>query len=275
MPNNLKLMCVLAHPDDESLGVGGTLAKYASEGIATHLITATRGERGRYGDALESPGLEVVGRTREKELLDAARELDIQEVNFLDYVDGSLDRADPTEAVGKIVEHLRRVRPQVVITFGPQGAYGHPDHIAICQFTTAAVACAADPDFGVPNGSLHSSRKHHRISKLYYMAWAKGKWEAYQAAFRNLKVMVDGYERQASPWPTWAVTTRIDTRLFWPRVWRAVTCHKTQMAIYGQLENLSESHHEALWGSQEYYRVLSSVNGGRRSETDLFEGLRS
>ena len=275
MPNNLKLMCVLAHPDDESLGVGGTLAKYASEGIATHLITATRGERGRFGDALESPGLEVVGRTREKELLDAARELDIQEVNFLDYVDGSLDRADPTEAVGKIVEHLRRVRPQVVITFGPEGAYGHPDHIAICQFTTAAVACAADPDFGVPNGSLQSSRKHHRISKLYYMAWAQGKWEAYQAAFRNLMVTVDGCERQASPWPAWAVTTRIDTRPFWPRVWRAVTCHKTQMAIYCQLENLSESHHEALWGSQEYYRVLSSVNGGRRSETDLFEGLRS
>ena len=73
MPNNLKLMCVLAHPDDESLGVGGTLAKYASEGIVTHLITATRGERGRFGDTLEPPGLEVVGKTREKELLAAAR----------------------------------------------------------------------------------------------------------------------------------------------------------------------------------------------------------
>lgn len=274
MPEHLKLMCVLAHPDDESLGVGGTLAKYASEGIETHLITATRGERGRFGDAQESPGLEVVGKTREKELLAAASELGIHEVNFLDYVDGALDTADPIEAVGRIVGHLRRVKPQVVITFGPEGAYGHPDHIAICQFTTAAVACAADPHFGAPSGSVRSPQKNHRVLKLYYIAWAKRKWEAYQAAFRTLKVTVDGYERQASPWPSWAVTTRIDTRSFWPRVWRAVTCHKTQMAIYGQLENLSDSHHEALWGTQEYYRVLSSVNGGRSSETDLFEGLR-
>jgi len=61
----LRLMCVLAHPDDESLGTGGTLAQYAAEGVATYLVTATRGERGRFGDARESPGPDVVGRARE------------------------------------------------------------------------------------------------------------------------------------------------------------------------------------------------------------------
>jgi LmbE family N-acetylglucosaminyl deacetylase len=141
-------MCVLAHPDDESLGTGGALAKSAAEGVETYLVTATRGERGRFGDGTESPGPEIVGRTREAELRAAAEQLGIREVRFLDYVDGELDRVDSAEAIGRIVTHLRRVRPQVVITFGPDGAYGHPDHIAIGQLTAAAIACAADPSFG-------------------------------------------------------------------------------------------------------------------------------
>src|SRR5262249_41170347 len=140
-------MCVLAHPDDESLGTGGALAKAAAEGVETYLVTATRGERGRFGDGGESPGPEIVGRTREAELRSAARGLGIKEVRFLDYVDAELDRVDTTEAIGRIATHLRRVRPHVVITFGPDGAYGHPDHIAIGQLTTAAIACAADPAF--------------------------------------------------------------------------------------------------------------------------------
>src|SRR5262245_19831855 len=126
----LRLMCVLAHPDDESLGTGGALARCAAEGIATYVVCATRGEHGRFGEANESPGPEIVGKAREAELLAAAKELGVREVSFLDYVDGFLDRADPIEAIGRIVGHLRRVKPQVVITFGPDGAYGHPDHIA-------------------------------------------------------------------------------------------------------------------------------------------------
>ena len=80
--SELRLMCVLAHPDDESLGTGGALATYAREGIATYVVTATRGERGRFGDA-PSPGPEVVGATREAELRDAARELGVREVTGL------------------------------------------------------------------------------------------------------------------------------------------------------------------------------------------------
>jgi LmbE family N-acetylglucosaminyl deacetylase len=266
-------MCVLAHPDDESLGLGGTLAKYASEGVATYLITATRGERGRFGDAKKSPGPKFVGKTREKELLAAAKELGLREVKFLDYFDAALDQADPREAGGKIVANLRRVRPHVVITFGPEGAYGHPDHIAISQLTTAAIVCAADPDFHVPGGFSHTPP--HRVSKLYYMAWPKGKWDAYQAALKTLKSSVDGVERLVNPWPDWAITTMIDTSAFAQTVWRAVSCHKTQMATYKKLEHLPEEHHQALWGSQEFYRVFSLVNGGRKRETDLFEGLRT
>jgi LmbE family N-acetylglucosaminyl deacetylase len=270
--NQLKLMAVLAHPDDESLGIGGTLAKYAAEGIATYLITATRGERGRFCDAKESPDPRIVGKTREGELLAAAKELGLREVQFLDYRDTELDQVDPREASGKIAAHLRRVQPHVVITFGPEGAYGHPDHIAISQLTTAAVVCAADPDFQAPGG--FSQALAHRVSKLYYMAWPKDKWDAYQGALKTLKSRVDGVERQVNPWPDWAVTTIIDTSAFARTAWRAISCHKTQMATYKKLEHLPEEQHRALWGSQEFYRVFSLVNGGRKRETDLFEGLR-
>ena len=203
----------------------------------------------------------------------ASKVLGISEVRLLDYPDGALDHVDPREAAAKIAAHMKRIRPHVVLTFGPEGAYGHPDHIAISQMTTAAIMYAA--------GSAHEAHSldrgdpPHQVSKLYYIAWTKSKWDAYQAALKTLKAKVDGVERQATPWPDWAVTTVIDTASHWPIVWHAVSCHETQMSIYRNLEQLSDEHHRALWGSQEFYRAFSLVNGGRELETDLFEGLRS
>lgn len=262
-----KLMAVLAHPDDESLGVGGTLAAYAAAGAATYVVTATRGERGRFFTNENRPSDEEVGRVREAELRAAARELGVREVVLLDYRDGDLDRAEPREAVRRIVAELRRVRPQVVLTFDPFGAYGHPDHVAICQFATAAVAAAGsaayDDDGAAP----------HQVSKLYYFVSNEGAWAAYQAAFKTLVSRVDGRERRAVPWADWAISARVDTRDHWPTVWAAVQQHRTQLAVYGQLGALTAEHHEALWGSQTFYRALSLVNGGRDTETDLFDGI--
>jgi LmbE family N-acetylglucosaminyl deacetylase len=189
----------------------------------------------------------------------------------LEYHDQRLDQADPRSAVADIACHLRRVRPDVVITFAPDGAYGHPDHIAICQFTTAATVASADPVFTCGGGD---GDRPHSVSKLYYIAWPQSAWAAYQAAFRQLVSNVDGIERQAVPWPDWAITTVIDTRKFWPTVWRAISCHDSQITAYERLRDLSPEHHEALWGWQSFYRVFSTVNGGRARETDLFEGLR-
>ena len=126
----------------------------------------------------------------------------------------------PARPSPTIAGHLRRVRPDVVVTFGPDGAYGHPDHIAISQFTTAAIVAAADPVF--PCDGIEAVRPH-AVSKLYYIAWPESTWAAYQAAFRKLVSTVDGVERQATPWPDWAITTVIDTRSFWSTVWRAVS----------------------------------------------------
>ncbi|MCZ2150174.1 MAG: PIG-L family deacetylase [Bryobacterales bacterium] len=145
--HTFKLLAVLAHPDDESLGFGGTLAKYAAENIETYLVTATRGERGRFGAAGKSANIEEVGRVREMELRAAAAVLGIREVSVLGYPDGGVDQVDSRTAIPDILRHIRRIRPDVVVTFGPEGAYGHPDHIAISQFTTAAALCAADASY--------------------------------------------------------------------------------------------------------------------------------
>ena len=267
MDDPLRLMAVVAHPDDESLGVGGTLAAYAARGVETYVVTATRGERGRYFTNENRPDDAEVGRVRETELRAAARALGVREVALLDYVDGELDRADPHEAVSRIVAQLRRVRPQVVVTFDPFGAYGHPDHVAICQFTTAAVLAAADPAFP-------AEAAPHRVSKLYYFVCDEREWAAYQAAFKRLTSLVDGQERRAVAWPGWAVSAEIDTRDQWETVWRAVRCHETQLAVYARLGELSPEQHEALWGSETFYRVFSTVNGGRSREADLFAGVR-
>jgi LmbE family N-acetylglucosaminyl deacetylase len=255
-------MAVLAHPDDESLGVGGTLARYASEGVEVYLLTATRGDAGRYrhhrpGEA-EHPGSSALADIRERELRAAAAVLGVREVALLDYRDQQLDRAAPREVIAAVVRHLRRVQPHVVITFGPDGGYGHPDHIAISQYTTAAVVAAADP----------------AISKLYYIAWPDSTWAAYQSAIKKLTSTVDGVERQAVPWPDWEITTVLDTRQFCQTVWRAIACHESQMIVYTQLRDLPREHYEALLGVQSFYRAFSTVNGGRARETDLFEGIR-
>lgn len=268
MTEQLKLMVVLAHPDDESLGMGGILARYAAEGVETYLITATRGERGWFGDPAEYPGPTALGQRREQELYAAADALGIGGVTFLDYLDGDLDRAEPTEAIGKIVSELRRLRPQVVVTFDSFGLYGHPDHIAISQLTTAAVMAAANPAYLDP-----TKRPAHQVSKLYYRVMTQAELDIYQAAFGDLVMHVDGVERRATAWQNWAITSRIDTADYWPQVWRAVTCHQTQLPGYEVLRTLPAAQHQALWGSQTFYRAFSLVNGGREMEPDLFAGL--
>jgi len=268
MKNILKLMAILAHPDDESLGNGGALAKYAAEGIEISLVAATRGERGWPGDESEYPGLEALGKIREAEVRAAADVLGLSSVDFLDYLDGELDTVPPTGAIEKIVGYLRRTRPDVVVTFGPYGGYGHPDHIAICQFTTAAIVEAA---------SLHSNYcadlAPHNVSKLYYMAETQDVFAVYQSVFGDLVMQIDGVKRGIVAWPDWSVTTRIDTWNYWRTVARAISCHQSQVPAYSVLENLSQEQREVLWGMQCYYRVFSRVNGGRQVEEDMFEGL--
>ncbi|MGD8730094.1 MAG: PIG-L family deacetylase [Gemmatimonadota bacterium] len=269
-PASLRLMCVTAHPDDESLGFGGTLARYAAEGVEVSVVSATRGEGGRYGDGSEPhPGPEELGRIREAELRAACDTLGVRHLRFLDYLDGEVDQADPDEATGRIAAHIRELRPHVVLTFDPYGAYGHPDHIAISQLALGGIVQAA-----APGAVAGPDREPHQVRKLYYVAWTERVWEHYIDTFKVLKSTVDGDVRMSVAWPDWSVTTTTDAHDHWETVWKAVQCHRTQMAQYGPLTELTPEDHRALWGPQEFYRVFSLVNGGRTRERDVFEGIR-
>ena len=273
---SFKLMCVLAHPDDESLATGGILAKYAAAGVQTYLVMATRGERGWSGPAAADPGPRALGRLREAELRAAAQVLGLREVVFLEYQDGELDRADHAQAIAKIVTQLRRVRPDVVVTFDPNGMYGHPDHIAISQWTTAAVMAAADtgyPGLAVDGAQGVPTSAPHRVAKLYYRAFLPAEQEAYEATFGRLVMPVDRVARRFTVWPEWAITTRIDSSAYEEQVWRAIACHGSQVSDCQQRRALPGEVRARLWTAQTYYRAMSLVYGGRAVETDLFAGL--
>jgi LmbE family N-acetylglucosaminyl deacetylase len=265
----LKLLAVFPHPDDETLGLGGALARYSSEGVQTYLVCATRGERGWYDSQGLNPGLDGVGRIREGELRCAAEHLGLKEVNLLGYLDGDVDQAEPREIIGRIAAHLRRIQPQVVVTFSPDGSYGHPDHIALSQFTNAAIVCAADGAY--PDAD---NLPAHRVSKFYYMVDPQELVEAANRLFGGIRMDVDGVLRTHVAWPDWEITTRFDTRPYIDRVHKAMHCHKSQLEGYGPLAEMPLTEIAWLFGEATFYRAFSLVNGGRKTERDLFEGLR-
>jgi small redox-active disulfide protein 2 len=129
----VSLLAIFAHPDDESNAAGGTLARYAREGADVTLVSATRGESGIAGLAPEAAGV-----VRERELRAAGIALGARDVRFLGYRDGELGHVDEKEAVARIGALLREIKPQVVVTFGPDGISGHADHIAVSRWVTTA-----------------------------------------------------------------------------------------------------------------------------------------
>jgi len=271
MPMNepLKLMCLFAHPDDETLSTGGILCKYAAEGIETSLVCATRGERGWVGNPEDYPGPQKLGQIREAELRCAGEVLGLKEIIFLDYIDGDLDQADPAEAIAKIVQALRRIRPQVVVTMDPQGVYGHPDHIAMAQYAQAAIVQAASTSDSTQDLSPHT------VSKLYLVAEASASLQAFSYGFGGeIRITVDGIERTPNAWRNWEISAVIDTCPYWDQVTRAMACHKSQLPELERFTNMPRQYGPEAWGLRTYYRAFSLVNGGRAKETDLFTGLR-
>lgn len=136
-PDRPRILGVFAHPDDEVFVAGGTFAKYTSRGAEAMVLCATRGQAGQIRDARVATR-HTLGAVRERELREACAILGIQRVTCLDYADGRLREADLDGLVGSVVEAMRAFRPDVVITFGEDGAYGHPDHVTISGATTRA-----------------------------------------------------------------------------------------------------------------------------------------
>ncbi len=181
-------------------------------------------------------------------------------------MDGDVDQAHPEEIVGKVVEQIRRIQPQVVVSFGPDGNYGHPDHIALSQFITAALICAADESYG--------NREPHRVSKFYYMVDSVNIVGAANEAFGGISMDVDGVTRHHIGWEDWQITTRLDNTKYMDKVQKAIQCHKSQLPGYGPISEWSLEELSRVFGVGSFYRAYSLVNGGRNVETDLFEGLR-
>lgn len=267
--DELKLMGIFPHPDDESLGMGAAFAKCSGEGVQTTLLCATRGERGWPGPAETAPSPEALGRIREGELRCAAHQLGLHEVWFLDYVDGDVDQAPPLEIATRIAGHFRRIRPHVVVTFSPDGGYGHPDHIALAQFTAAALVCAADASFD--DGFAQPA---HRVSKFYHMVDSTALVQAARDAIGGLGMTIDGVERHHVGWEEWAITTRIDASDYFDTIWRAILCHRSQLPGYEGLLDLPRETLTRFFAQGTFVRIYSLVNGGRTLETDLFAGLR-
>lgn len=174
-----KLLAVLAHPDDESFGLGGTLAMYARQGVEVSLICATRGEAGEVAPSFMQK-VASISELREQELACAAHNLGISAVYYLPYRDsgmrGSKDNdhpqalaAQPLEDVAKkIALYIRQLQPQVILTFDPSGGYFHPDHIQVHLATVRAFELAADSQ--IEMGGLPA----HKAQKLYYHIMPKG-----------------------------------------------------------------------------------------------------
>ena len=269
MANPLKLLAVFPHPDDESLGLGGTLAKYSAEGVETYLVCATRGEGGWNGPEDQNPGMAAMAKIREGELKCAAEHLGLKEVGLLDYIDGEVDKASPAKIIADIVHHIRRIQPQVIVTFSLDGAYGHPDHIALAQFTSAAIVCAASNSYRDPK-----NQSVHQISKHYYMVDTKSMVAELSQAIGGISMEIDGVERSHIGWDDWAISARLDARDYFDTVWKAILCHQSQLPGYGPLIHLSREALINFIGEGTFLRAFSLVNGGRVVERDLFEGLR-
>jgi LmbE family N-acetylglucosaminyl deacetylase len=139
-----RLLGIFAHPDDETFCAGGTFARHAEQGAEIMVVSATRGQAGQIRDPAVG-NRRTIAAVREAELRLACERLGVTKVRCLDYADGTLADAEPSALADEIAEVIGEFRPDVVITFGPDGGYGHPDHVAISAVATAACQQAADP----------------------------------------------------------------------------------------------------------------------------------
>ncbi len=141
---NNRLLCVYAHPDDEVFCSGGTIAKYAAAGVEVMVVSVTKGDAGQIRDA-NIATRRTLGKVREQELHESCHRLGAHHAVCLDYGDGTLKDININILTEHVVKIIREFRPDIVITFGPDGAYGHPDHVAIGEATTRACGLSGDP----------------------------------------------------------------------------------------------------------------------------------
>jgi N-acetyl-1-D-myo-inositol-2-amino-2-deoxy-alpha-D-glucopyranoside deacetylase len=288
-----RMLLVHAHPDDETIGNGVTMAKYAAEGAHVTLVTCTLGEEGEVLVPelahLAADQDDRLGPHRVGELATAMEALGVRDHRFLGgpgrFRDsgmmglptndrpGTFWQADVDEAAALLVAVVREVRPQVLITYDENGGYGHPDHIQAHRVAMRAAELAADPD--------HGSGEPWQIAKVYWSAIPESEM---RESLRRLRDAGDTTFDDMDPdgeLPTFVVpdhlvTTTIDGMAFVDAKLAAMRAHATQIAVDGPFFALSNNLGNEVWGL-ESYRLVRGEPGTQRDakgrESDLFDGV--
>lgn len=277
------ILAVLAHPDDESFGMGGTLAFYAKKGYEVHLVCATLGEAGTVDDEyLEN--YDSISALREAELRCATQNLGMTSLHLLGYRDSGMpdtpDNEHPNaqinhsveEVAGKVVRYIRDIKPDIVLTFDPIGGYRHPDHIHIQKATKLAFEKADDasfyPEAGLP---FNPQALYYHLFPRTFLKWVTRlmplfgmnprKWGRNKDI--DLKSLVN------VEFPTHA---RIDIRDVLETKREAGACHASQGGILMR-RGLMGFATRALEKHEDYMRVYPPANGRTKVVKDLFEGI--
>ncbi len=300
-----RLLLVHAHPDDESIGQGATMAKYAAEGRGVTLVTCTAGEMGE----ILVPGLEHLaadrddrlGEHRREELAAAMKELGVTAHRFLGgfgtYRDSGMAwhedghavgdpevlakhpnafwNADLTEAADHLVAIIREVRPQVLVTYDQFGGYGHPDHVQAHRVATYGAALAAVPSYRKDLGEPWD------IAKIYWGAMSESRMRAGLRALRDAgdTTSFEGMDPDG-PLPPFMtadedLAAAVDATDYVERKLEAMRAHATQITTDGPFFALSNNQGNVVWGT-EFYRIAKGQRGPLGEdglETDLFAGL--
>jgi LmbE family N-acetylglucosaminyl deacetylase len=282
-----------AHPDDETFGMGATLAKYAAEGVKVYYVCCTGGEAGTV-EPQYLKGYQSIFDLRQAEMKGAAQVLGLAGVIYLGYRDsgmqGSEDNKNPAalvnapldEAAGRMVKILRELRPQVVITHDPSGGYNHPDHIATYQLTLKAFTAAGDkalyPQFGAPYQpqKLYYGVRSHRVLKVMIKIMSLFGRNVHKFG-RNHDIDLTKIVEHEYPIHAYVrLTTKdMETRL------KAGACHASQgggrppgrgQGLMGLANSLAMIN-TRLFGYKDYFMREYPPVKNKRREKDLFEGL--
>jgi N-acetyl-1-D-myo-inositol-2-amino-2-deoxy-alpha-D-glucopyranoside deacetylase len=302
MTTDKRILLVHAHPDDESIGQGATMAKYVDEGVGVTLVTCTAGEMGEILvpelEHLAADRDDLLGEHRRGELDDAMKILGVTDHRFLggfgNYRDSGMKwhddghaipaddvhenafwHADLTEAADHLVTVIREVRPQVLVTYDQFGNYGHPDHIQAHRVAMYGAQLAAVPSYKKELGEAWD------IAKIYWSAMSESRMRANLRALRAAgdTTTFEGMDPDGDlPFfitPDELLSAVVDGEKYVEHKMDAMRAHATQITVDGPFFALSNNQGQSLWG-QEYFRIAKGTPGPVNEdglETDLFAGL--
>ena len=276
------LLAIFPHPDDETFSAAGVMAAAAERGVPVTVISATRGESGESSiPGLEDP--ERLGVVRERELRDAMRQIGVADVRLLTYRDSGMEGSPaaqhprallraPVEAVAaKLVAHIRAVQPQVIITYGPDGLYGHPDHLHLHYAALRAVEAAADP--------AHKGRaasEPWQTSLLYFATAPREDMLAMLDRPDSPLQSLSASARANLGTPRADITHVIDIGPWAERKRAAIASHRTQTGEGGPLANMPQEVVERRLAREHFVRAplpWSSPEDAAGNEQDIITAL--